>query len=113
MPRPRHIDKNLQKEVGARLAVARKARGWSQERLAEALSVQPETISRYETGAVPMSLAVLVRVTDALQVAVTTMLPEASGVAGHDDELQRVWQLLDDEARQALLLLMRRAITPR
>jgi transcriptional regulator with XRE-family HTH domain len=111
MPRPRHIDKDLQKEVGARLAVARKARGWSQEKLAEALSVQPETISRYETGAVPMSLAVLVRVAESLQVSVTAMLPAGVAQSAADGELFRMWELLDPEARQALLVLIRRATT--
>lgn len=111
MPRPRNKDKELQKEVGVRLAAARRARGWSQERLAEVLGVQPETVSRYETGAVPMSIAVLVRVAAALEVSPTVLLPPTTSGQSEPAELLRAWELLDDEARAAVLVVLHRAIS--
>ena len=48
MPKKRNTD--LLVALGQRLQVTRKARGWTQERLAEALDLQPVTLSRVETG---------------------------------------------------------------
>ncbi len=36
--------------LGERIAVCRKKMGWSQEALAEKLSVSRQTVSRWETG---------------------------------------------------------------
>lgn len=36
--------------IGARIAIARKAKGMNQDRLAEAVGVHKQTISRWESG---------------------------------------------------------------
>lgn len=43
-------DSNIRKQIGTRIAIARKARGLNQDQLAEAVSVHKQTISRWESG---------------------------------------------------------------
>ncbi len=50
MPRSKHTNTELRKRVAQHVRQARLARGWSQERLAEALGVSVESVSRYECG---------------------------------------------------------------
>ena len=57
MPKKRNND--LLVALGQRLQVTRKSRGWTQERLAEALDLQPVTLSRVETGDRAVSISLL------------------------------------------------------
>lgn len=57
MPKKRNTD--LLAALGARLQALRKARGWTQEQLAEALDLQPVTLSRVETGDRAISISLL------------------------------------------------------
>lgn len=57
MPKKRNTD--LLTALGQRLQAMRKARGWTQERLAEALDLQPVTLSRVETGDRAVSISLL------------------------------------------------------
>jgi transcriptional regulator with XRE-family HTH domain len=61
----RHRDQDLLRRLGARVRGLRKRRGLTQEAIAEAVGLQPETISRAEAGSISMSishLAALARV---------------------------------------------------
>jgi transcriptional regulator with XRE-family HTH domain len=40
------------REIGKRIAVMRRAKGWDQERLAKELGVSRQTVSQHETGSV-------------------------------------------------------------
>jgi len=61
-------DQDLLHSLGSRIREVREARGQTQERVAEQLGVEVETQSRYESGTRTISLHVLVRTADVLQV---------------------------------------------
>lgn len=107
---PRRRDNSLLDEVGARIARLRRERRMSQEALAAKVGVQPESISRCETGATTLSLSNLVRVSEALDVSLGDLLDtaRAAPVAQRPDllELVRLYDGLDDGGR---LLVMRLA----
>lgn len=58
----------IDEQLGGKITRQRKAVGLTQAELAERVGVQPETISRIETGARAASLALIARVADALEV---------------------------------------------
>jgi transcriptional regulator with XRE-family HTH domain len=58
----------IAEELGQKIAVQRRAVGLTQARLAEKIDVQPETISRVETGKRTASLDLLERIADALDL---------------------------------------------
>lgn len=108
MPSPKHVNRELHRKIAERVRQARRGRGLSQEQLAERIGVQPETVSRYETGSVPLSLTMLYRVSDALDVPVDSLLVVDQGRGLDDRELRRCWTLLDDATREAIMQLLRR-----
>ncbi len=111
MPRPNYTDRDLLRLVGARVRQARERKGWTQEQMAERLSVGPETVSRYETGAIPLSLTMLVRVAGALGVEPVSLLPAPKkGQQKADDELLGRWKALDADGRRIVLDLLRRLV---
>ena len=71
---PRRRDQQLLREVGQRVAQARRDRGWSQEQLSEAIDIQPTTLSRLETGDRAMSLSTLSRMAEAIGVGLGDLL---------------------------------------
>lgn len=58
----------IEEKLGKRVAVLRKSAGLTQAKLAELIGVQPEHISRIETGARGTSLETLANIADALEV---------------------------------------------
>jgi transcriptional regulator with XRE-family HTH domain len=58
----------IAEELGKKIAVQRRATGLTQARLAEKIDVQPETISRIETGKRTASLDLMARIADALDL---------------------------------------------
>ena len=65
---PRRTDKALIRVVGQRIRALRDARDISQQQLAEQVGLQPQALSRVETGARGLSLANLVLIAEALGV---------------------------------------------
>jgi len=59
---------NLEKRLGQRIARQRKAVGFTQAQLAERVAVEPETISRIETGTRVPSLDLIALIGEALGV---------------------------------------------
>ena len=108
MPRPRQTDRELHAAIGDRLKRARTLRNLSQEQLAEALGVQPETLSRYETASIPVSITVLFQLAHALDITAGALLaiPETPDEA--EAELVERWSLLDADGRELVLGLLRR-----
>ncbi len=109
MPKPTHTDQELSRAIGERVRQVRATR-MTQERLAEILEVQPQTISRYETGAIPLSVAMVYRVAEALGVGVDALLPVDTGSPDEDELLER-FRALDADGRTAVLSVIRR-MTP-
>lgn len=71
---PRRRDQQLLRTVGQRVAEARRARGFTQERLAETIGIEPVTLSRLETGDRALSLSTLGRIAEALELGLGELL---------------------------------------
>lgn len=65
--------------AGYRISEIRRSRGWSQQRLAEALGTTQQQIARYESGARDPRADVVVRIADALGSTVSELLGFDSG----------------------------------
>lgn len=109
---PRRRDRDLLLAVGRRVAEARKAKGYTQEQLAEAIGVEPVTLSRQETGDRALSLSNLARIADALDIALGELLgterelPKTKhGPA--EAELLRRFKRLSASGQDAVLRLLR------
>ncbi|MBW7902185.1 MAG: helix-turn-helix transcriptional regulator [Rhodocyclaceae bacterium] len=90
--------------LGKRIAERRKALGWTQAELAERLSVDTITISRFERGSNLPSLARLELVAGCLQVSVSSLLSESSGTADDQALMIKRWiEPLAEEDRRFLV----------
>lgn len=108
MPKRTVSDSRLDKVVGSRIKASRQARGWNQVQLSVALGIQPETVSRYETGDVPVSLAVLFRIAGTLNVGVDTLLNIPSSQLSVDEvALVNEWRQTDGRGQKLLLEMLR------
>ena len=108
MPRPKHRDQLLQTQIARRVRQARLRKDWTQEQLAEALDVASETISRYESGRVPLSVTMLYRVADVLDVRIETLIGSgSSGLSRAESELVEEWRLLDRDGQRLVMQLVR------
>ncbi len=73
-----NIDKKFLATLGQKIAAARKLKGLTQNDLAEAANVEPETISRFERGMTAPSLQRLIEIASVLGVGLHTLLTSAS-----------------------------------
>lgn len=113
MPRKRTPD--IIRIVGARVAQARRARGFSQELLAEALGVAPVTLSRQETGHRAMSLSMLAEIAGVLEVRLADLLdaevalpePKRDPI---EQEIVRLVKGLDDERRDLAIRVLKEIV---
>ncbi|MBQ6823033.1 MAG: helix-turn-helix transcriptional regulator [Clostridia bacterium] len=62
------------RSIGARIKELRKARGITQERLAETVQVETSTISHIERATTKVSLPTLIHIANALEVSVDALL---------------------------------------
>jgi len=111
---PRRRDQELLRRVGQRVAHARGDRGWSQERLAEAVGIEPVSLSRLETGDRALSLSTLAAIADALGVNVGDLIDEgrlipAPQLGPEAAELVRSFEVMP-RSRQRLLLKLAREL---
>ena len=67
--------KNLHKQVGNRIRELRKARGLSQEQLAEYADLHPTYIGEIERAETNVSLRTLQKIADALKTNVANLIP--------------------------------------
>ena len=110
MPKRSPTDTKLDKAVGARLRAARRKKGWSQNELSIRLGLQSETVSRYETGAVPLSLAMLFQVAKVLDVGPEELLgltPKNARLSAEEVEVLSFWRVLDAAVKKPVLELLR------
>ena len=109
---PRNRDETLLHAVGQRVAEVRKAQGWTQERLSEAVGLQAISLSRLENGARALSLSTLARIADVLEVGLGDLLdverpmPAPTKLPG-ETELLRLFRGLDEEQRDLVVRLTR------
>lgn len=103
----RRRDQELLDRIGARVQRLRQERGFTQRALAEAMGVEPETISRAETGSISLSLSNVAVLAARLGVSMADVVgvdplpaPEQPADVG---ELLRLYGALDAAGRKALL----------
>lgn len=112
---PRSRDHELLRALGERVARARTERGWTQERLAEAIGIEPVTLSRWETGDRALSISALAAIADKLGVGLGDLLdvernlpfPEYPPEAV---EAVRLLDNMDGRRRDLVLRLMRELV---
>jgi transcriptional regulator with XRE-family HTH domain len=99
----------LTARLGINIAQRRKALGLTQAELAEQMSMEPESISRFERGATLPSLATLEKLADILDTTIAALLaeypeqayPEARRISAlmqplSPDERQRLTKIIED-----------------
>ncbi len=94
--------------LGKRVAARRKSLGWTQDELAERMSVDAETISRFERGAHLPSLPTLERLANALRLEIGELLSTTE--LGETDDLAALaaWmEGLSPEDRKFVLAVAR------
>ena len=109
---PRQRDQELLREVGQRVAQARKDRGWTQEQLAEAVGIEPVTLSRWETGDRALSLSTLHAISASLEVGLGDLLDVARDLpepehAPDEAELLRLYRQLPASQQDIVCRLAR------
>lgn len=111
---PGKRDEPLLREIGRRIAKVRRAKGMTQEKLAESVGLEPTTISRQETGHRSMSISTLALVAKELGVGVGDLLdsrrplPEPQ-MDADTEELLKLFDALPPE-RKGLILKMAREL---
>jgi transcriptional regulator with XRE-family HTH domain len=109
---PRTRDQELLRDVGRRVAAARVDRGYTQERLAEVVGIEPVTLSRWETGHRALSLSTLAAIAEALDVGLGDLLDVARDIPAPEHgpeelELLRGFASLPDARRDLVLRIVR------
>ena len=108
---PRQRDQELLKEIGKRFQQIRTERNLTQSDLAEAVGVQIETISRYETGSLSISISLLAKVAEALNIGLSELLDVSSALpkpkrSPEDASLSRIWKRLNRQQRDLALRIL-------
>jgi transcriptional regulator with XRE-family HTH domain len=107
--------------LGGRIRKLREDRGWTQEELAQAIAIEPATLSRYENAKKTFPLDVLRRIAGSLRVPLgqlivdggtgTPKLADAPTYDRHADprhiELLDVWRKIPSGRRKLALRLLR------
>lgn len=104
-------DEKFFKDLGLRMAGARKARGLTQQQLAERLGIVQQSYAQYETGRSRIQVAMLPKLAQYLGLTMDELLGlGASGRAKRgpasklDQQIERIRQL--PKAKQQLLIAM-------
>lgn len=108
-----HLDRSLREaaaalerrhiELGERIAAARKAKSWKQKELAQAVHVEPTTVSRWERGAHAPDMMTLGRIAEALDTTVRELMPAADQpeeIAELRDEVRALRETVERLVRQ-------------
>lgn len=109
---PRKRDQDVLRALGRRVAEARRARGWTQEALAEAIGIGAVSLSRLEGGHRALSLSTLVQIAGVLDVRLAELLdvdvPTPSPkVEPGEQELIATYRGLDETRKDLALRLIR------
>ncbi len=118
----RDRDDDFYGTLGGRVRKLREDRGWTQEELAQAIAIEPATLSRYENAKKAFPLDVLRRIATSLRVPLghlildsagggTPKLADAANYDRHADprhiELLDVWRKIPAARRKLALRLLR------
>lgn len=69
-------DSEMLWKISDRLIAAREKAGMTQEQLAEAIDVQPNSIHRYEAGTREMRFSTAIKAVQVLHISVEELVPE-------------------------------------
>ena len=111
---PTRRDDKLLRAIGRRIAELRQQQGFTQERLAERVGIEPVTLSRLETGTRAVSISSSAAIADALGVSLGDLLdvdrpqPEVSSTPEQAELLREFSDL--PPARQELVLRLLREL---
>lgn len=93
---------------GQRLQELRRARGLTQNKLAEALQLRPITLSRWECGRRSPSLPALARAADVLGVSLAELLDAPTSTPESEEpEIIHAWRKIPENRRDLALRLLR------
>ena len=109
---PRHRNPELITFIGRRMAEARRHAGLTQERLAEAVGLEPVSLSRMETGDRSPSLSALSRIADELRVPLSSLVDTGIELPPPEyppqtNELVRLFSGLSKSQQDVLLRMAR------
>lgn len=111
MPRHRHRDPELLREIGQRIQKMRTERRLTQQQVAQEIGIEPETLSRVENGGCALSLGNFAKMSEVFGVElgdvvnVTRPLPVPQFVAEEQECLNLFRQMQGREKRVALEIL--------
>lgn len=86
-PKPEHHPDPIDVSVGRRIRLARKARGLSQQALAEAAGISFQQIQKYESGANRVSASRLAKIAGTLATPVADLFGASDSVLGLSDDV--------------------------
>ena len=86
------------KSIGRRIKAARTRLDMTQERLAEQVNLSPSHLSNIETGTTKVSLPTIVKLANALQVSVDSLLADSvvQSKAVFEEDIQTILSDCDD-----------------
>ena len=86
------------KSIGKRIKTARIRLDMTQERLAEQVNLSPSHLSNIETGTTKVSLPTIIKLANALQVSVDSLLPDSvvQSKAVFEEDIQTILSDCDD-----------------
>lgn len=100
---------NLPARLGKNIARQRKKQGLTQAKLAEKISLEPESVSRFERGATLPSLQTLELLAEVLDSTIADLLAECPGCAYTEEQrIARFLKHVPNEKRGELLGLFER-----
>lgn len=91
-------------KIGQRIRAIRKARGLSQEKLAERIGISTTHMSHIETGNTKLSLPVFVSVSEALEVRTDDLLHDSIH-ADRSSSVSEILNLLDGCSTQQIKII--------
>jgi transcriptional regulator with XRE-family HTH domain len=96
--------------IAKNLVAQRQALSWTQEQLATAAGINPETVSRYERGVSLPTIEALERLAIALNTELAVLVATPSSISPDDAKLVSVWlQGLTAEDRSFVTTLIQSA----
>mgnify|MGYP001171946715 CR=1 FL=1 len=88
-------DKLFYKDLGQRIAAARKAQGLTQVQLAETLGIAQQTMAHYEGGSLRISVSLLKSLTKALNTSFDDLINEPTAATKKRGPKSRLDQQID------------------
>lgn len=102
----KHRNYELLRHLGSRFQTIRKAAGRTQEQTAEAMGIQPTSLSRWERGRCGLSLSVLHQGASFLGVGLGDLLDisrEVPELMAEELRFLEMWKGLDNDQRQLVM----------